>query len=96
MAARFLHDRGATSIKRNVRVGRGELDLVVVLDGRRVAVEVKSGVDCSVGDPDFHFDEQKEAQVRALAHRLRISRVDYIGVRLGESGAIVRWLPSVG
>jgi Holliday junction resolvase-like predicted endonuclease len=96
VAAVFLRDRGATAIERNVRVGRGELDLVVSLGGQRVAVEVKTGADTSVGDPEHRFDDHKETQVRALAAGLGIRRVDYIGVRLGATAATVRWLPNVG
>ena len=94
-AAEFLTARGASILDRNVRVGRGEIDLVVSLDGERVAVEVKSALASASSDPIYHFDDDKQRQVRMLAHRHGISRVDYIGVELSAGGVTVRWLPRV-
>jgi Holliday junction resolvase-like predicted endonuclease len=68
---------------------------VVSIDGRRVAIEVKTSVDASAGDPLYHFDTAKQRQVRALANRLRANRVDYVGVHLGSGGVTVQWLPDV-
>jgi len=76
-----------------VRVGRGEIDLLVSLGGTRIAVEVKSGIGQS--DPVHHFDDAKAAQVRSLAVGRSAYRVDYIGVAFTRAGALVRWLPAV-
>lgn len=79
---------------RNVRIGRGELDLIVAFGDELVAVEVKTG---SAGsDPIHHFDEAKQEQVRSLARIRRIGRVDYVGVVRSDDGFIVHWLPCVG
>jgi putative endonuclease len=94
IAAAFLIERGATILARNVRVGRGELDLIVALDGEVIAVEVKSAT--AAGDPMYHFDDDKQRQVRSLARQRRISRIDYVGVTMQPAGAVVRWLPRLG
>jgi Holliday junction resolvase-like predicted endonuclease len=95
VAAAFLESRGASVLSRNVRIDRGEIDLVVALDGERVAVEVKAGLANQSRDPIYHFDDAKQRQVRMLANRYGISRVDYVGVELSEDGATVRWLPRI-
>jgi Holliday junction resolvase-like predicted endonuclease len=87
--------RGASIVGRNIRVGRGEIDLMVMIDGKRVAVEVKASLAESEGDPIFHFDDRKQRQVRALARKQNAFRVDYVGVELSPTGATIRWLPAV-
>ncbi len=82
-------------LARNLRVGRGEIDLLIGLAGERVAVEVKTSVASSVGDPIYHFDDAKQHQVRALAQQQGVYRVDYVGVELSAQGATVRWLPNI-
>lgn len=81
-------------LEHNVLVGRGELDLIVALAGRRIAVEVKTAT--GELDPVYHFDEAKAAQVRSLARSRGIHRIDYVGVIVGPAGALVRWLPAAG
>ena len=80
-------------LERNTRIGRGELDLIVSIDGERVVVEVKTG--SGDNDPIFHFDSAKQQQVRSLASARGIARVDYVGVNMSGRGATVRWLPRV-
>ena len=80
---------------RNLRVGRGEIDLLIELGGEPVAVEVKTSVASSVGDPIYHFDEAKQRQVRALAQQQGVFRIDYVGVELSAQGATIRWLPRI-
>jgi len=97
VAARFLQARGAAVVGRNVRVGRGEIDLVVRMHGRRVAVEVKTVGPGRSGEPVDQYDRPKAATVQRLAHRLRppATRVDFVGVRVVDGGVRVRWLPGV-
>ncbi len=97
VAARFLQDRGAVVEGRNVRVGRGEIDLVVRMHGRRVAVEVKTVGPGRQGEPVDQYDRVKAVTVRRLAARLQppASRVDFVGVRVIDGGIRVRWLPGV-
>ena len=86
-------ERGARILACNERVGRGELDLIVMLDGIEVAVEVKTGTGDL--DPVYHFDGSKAAQVRSLAAQRGVYRVDYIGVVVSAGGVVVSWLPAV-
>ena len=88
VAERVLTDRGAEILGRNVRVGRGEVDLHVRIDGVVVAVEVKTLIagDHDI-DPGVHFDARKSQQVWSLADSLEppARRVDLVTVVL--SGA---------
>lgn len=94
IAAAFLERRGGVIVGRNVRVGRDELDLLVDIDGQRVAVEVKSA-SSEAGRPEENFDRAKEAHVRRAARNLTppVWRIDLVTVVLSETGATVRWLP---
>ena len=72
IAALFLQRRGITIVDRNVRVGRGELDLLVLDAGRRVVVEVKTiNARQPVQNAEDAFTEEKAATVARLAGRLR-------------------------
>jgi Holliday junction resolvase-like predicted endonuclease len=90
---------GLIVIDRNVRVGRGEIDLLADDHGRRVAIEVKTVV--AVGDdpflPEDAFTDEKAHTVRRLAEGLspRAVRVDLVAISLIDSGARIRWLRSV-
>lgn len=92
VAAEFLTARGATVLGRNVRVGRGEVDLLVRFGTHRVAVEVKTRAGA---EPREAFSQEKANRVWEAARRLGVSRVDLIGVRIDAAGAEVRWLPQV-
>jgi Holliday junction resolvase-like predicted endonuclease len=79
---------------RNVIVGRGEIDILAVIDGTRSVVEVRSvrqGPDPV--DPLGAFDERKSRQVRYLAGRLGAGRVDLITVSFSPGGVDLHWLP---
>ena len=98
IAAFFLQRRGITIVDRNVRVGRGELDLLVLDSGRRVVVEVKTiNARQPVQNAEDAFTEEKAATVARLAARLRppARRIDLIAVSLSEAGAGIRWLRDV-
>ncbi|HDH27278.1 MAG TPA: hypothetical protein ENH00_13970 [Actinobacteria bacterium] len=99
VAADYLIRRGFSIIDRNVRIGRGEIDLVVERHGTRIAVEVKStwlgerNVDGK--DPLDAFDEAKEMQVWSLARHLDVHRVDLVAITFGVEGVQIRWVPGV-
>lgn len=99
IAALFLERHGLTIIDRNVRVGRGEIDLVADDGGRRVVVEVKTVLAVGPAPPTAEdaFTADKERTVRRLASRLHAPapRVDLIAISLMESGVRLRWLKSV-
>lgn len=96
IAASFLERRGAVVVDRNVRVGHDEIDLLVLLDGERVAVEVKTARDADA-HPEDNFDDAKERYVRRAARNLTppVWRIDLITVVITEAGATVRWLAEV-
>jgi Holliday junction resolvase-like predicted endonuclease len=99
VAASVLAARGVRIVDRNVRSGRGEVDLVCDVDGERVAIEVKTLVARrSDDDPLIHFDHVKLARVRAAGLRLepRAYRIDVVGVTIWPDRVDVRWVPRVG
>ncbi|MDF1594659.1 MAG: YraN family protein [Acidimicrobiia bacterium] len=95
----FLERHGLSIIDRNVRVGRGEVDLVADDGGRRVVVEVKTVLAVGFAPPTAEdaFTADKERTVRRLASKLHppASRVDLIAISLMESGVRLRWLKCV-
>ena len=99
IAARFLTDRGACIVGRNVRVGRDEIDLLLDIDGKRVVAEVKTATDNgSSPRPEENFDENKATRIRRAARNLDtpVQRIDLVTVVIGVDGVAVRWLPGVG
>ncbi len=82
-------------LERNIRVTDGEIDLLVELDGLRIAVEVKTIV--GAGDPLGRIDAHKRDVVYRSAAALdgRIDRVDAIGVELFDDHVAIRWVPSL-
>ena len=100
LAARFLEEKGHRVLARNVRVGRGEIDILALIDGERTVVEVRSR--WGVGredppDPLDAFDENKARQVRKLAKSPAVGagRVDLIAVGFHDRGVGILWLPRV-
>jgi Holliday junction resolvase-like predicted endonuclease len=81
-------------VGRNVRAGRGEIDLLVRMDSRLVAVEVKTRVG---SDPRTAYTALKADRVWAAVGRLtpRPQRVDLVAVTLTPQGADIRWVPGV-
>jgi putative endonuclease len=96
IAASFLERRGAVVVDRYLRVGHDEIDLLVVLDGERVAVEVKTARTADA-HPEDNFDDSKERRVRRAARNLSppVWRIDLVTVVITEAGATVRWLAEV-
>ncbi len=95
VAAQFLERRGCLVLDRNLRVGRGEIDLIIEVGGAKVAVEVKSVVDSKLGEAADAFTVTKASQVAALAEEIGIGRVDLITVTLGPKGVDIVWTPRV-
>ena len=79
---------------RNLACPRGEIDLLVLVDGSLVAVEVKTRIG---GDPADQFTVAKQRAMQEAAGSLdpRPDRVDLVTVRFDRSGATVRWIRSV-
>ncbi|MBT8198181.1 MAG: YraN family protein [Acidimicrobiia bacterium] len=96
LAARFLESRGGVVVDRNRRVGRHEVDLVVEMDGMRVAVEVKTRRASVHIDPTERIDDEKMESLYAAAAELKCGRIDSVGVTIAPSGVRVRWFQDVG
>lgn len=78
-------------IDANVAVGRGEVDLIAMDGPVRVVVEVRTT--SGEGDPIDAVDRSKRENVARLARRLGAGRVDFVGVRVEESGVDLHWVP---
>lgn len=96
MAAWYLTRRGCGILRRNVRVGPDEIDLVI-RDGETVAaVEVK--YTNRPVDPLEAVDDEKLERIRRAITKLDppVRRVDLLGV--AEIGELleIRWLRTVG
>jgi putative endonuclease len=94
IAARFLEGHGLTVLARNVRVDGGEIDLLALDSGARVAVEVRTIT--GSGDPVDAVGHGKRRRVRRLGSRAGAVRVDFLGVRLGRDDVVVHWVPGCG
>ena len=79
---------------RNVRAGRGEIDLLVRMDSTLVAVEVKTRLGA---DPRPAYTVEKSEHVWETVRRLspRPQRVDLVAIELSAEGAAIRWIPGV-
>jgi putative endonuclease len=100
VACRFLVNRGAVILGRNLTEGRGEVDILARVDQTVVAVEVKTvaaGQDQAT-DPLRSFSTDKALQVAAVGSRLvpPARRVDVVGVVVRPGGVDVRWVKGVG
>lgn len=82
---------------RNVRCRGDEVDLIVIVDGIPVIVEVKTGTADTGIDPAQSFDDRKARALRRAGRRLDppIDRIDLVTVRLDREGADVRWITHV-
>lgn len=78
-------------IARNVVIAGGEIDIVARDRGRLVAVEVRTST--GRDDPIDALDEPKRDRVSRLGSRIGASRVDLIGIGLGDEGVDVHWVP---
>lgn len=92
VAAAFLQRHGVSIERRNVRVGRGEVDLIGSYGRTRFLVEVRSRV--SSHAPIESFDHAKRQQLWRLSSELGIQRVDLVAVGFGRRFVAVHWIPS--
>jgi Holliday junction resolvase-like predicted endonuclease len=81
-------------VGRNVRGGRGEIDLLVRWPGRLVAVEVKTRVRA---DPRTAYTEAKSQAIRRAFRYVNPQprRLDLVTVELGRQTVDIRWIPGV-
>ena len=94
LAERFLERQGYQTVERNVRLGRGQIDLVMRENGVLCFVEVKTRRSAAAGDPLEAVDRRKQRQLADLALRYLQNRrlgeppcrFDVVAVRSGEDG----------
>ena len=73
-AASYLKAKGYTIVDRNVRVARGELDIIAEHNGVLVIVEVKSGKRSDAYLPRERVDRAKQQQLVKLTEAYRKQR----------------------
>ena len=94
IAAKFLASHGLDVVGRNVKVGRGELDLLALDRRQRVVVEVRAIT--ANRDPIDAIGPGKRRHVKRLAGAAGASRVDFLGVRIGPDDVVIHWVPGCG
>ena len=95
IAVQFLERRGVRIVECNAFVDRDEIDVVYEIDGRLVAVEVKTSSNGT--DPLDALDDTKTRRFQRATngYRLPISTVDAVSVVLGSGGVEIRWLREI-
>ncbi len=104
-AAAYLRARGWRMLGQNVRVGRGELDLIARRGGVLAFVEVKARRSARCGAPEDAVSPRKRRQIARLAELWLAARpwamrgvddvrFDIIAVDAAERPAVVRHLPA--
>lgn len=88
VAKDFLEKKGYKFFKRNIRIGRGELDLLFGYKNVLVVVEVKTKSGRNYGDPGEMVDMPKIRQIEYLVEEMlrrkeredMVWRLDVVGV----------------
>jgi putative endonuclease len=104
-AARYLVREGWSLLGRNVRIGRGELDLIARRGDVLAFVEVKARRSAAFGSPEDAVDGRKRRQVARLAELwlayrpwalrgVRDVRFDIVAVDASSRPPEVRHLPA--
>ena len=104
-AAAYLHQHGWRLLGRNVRIGRGELDIIARRGCTLAFFEVKARRSTSCGAPEDAVDGRKRRQVGRLAEMWLAARpwalkgvddvrVDVVAVDATRDPAQVRHLPA--
>ncbi len=91
LARWFLDDHGLRVLAANVRVDRGEIDILALDRGEKVAIEVRTIT--GEGEPIDAVDPAKRRRVHRLARQAGAKRVDFVGVRLGPDAVVFHWVP---
>lgn len=67
LAADFLLDNGYKVIAKNMRMGRGEIDLIATIDQTICFIEVKASCSLAFGLPEERVNLKKQRQLIKLA-----------------------------
>ncbi len=93
LAAWYLQDKGLEIVATNVAVAGGEIDILALDGGTRVAVEVRTRI--GGGDPADAAGARKRDRLRRLSRSVGAQRRDLVAIRLHASGFDVHWIPSL-
>ena len=78
VAADYLQKKGYEIRERNARTPYGELDLIVIQNGRLVVVEVKTRTSTSYGHPELSITARKQEHLVASAeHYAQENGIDH-------------------
>ena len=97
LAVDFLTRHRVRVLARNLKVGRGEIDVLAVIEGRRSVVEVRSvrqGREWI--DPISAFDVAKSEAGPWSCRASGRTRVDLVTVSFSPTGVDLHWLPWAG
>ncbi len=92
IAARFLSDHGLEVVARNLELDDGEIDILARDGSARVVVEVRTTTG-GLADPIDAVNQRKRSRVRRLGRAIAATRVDFVGVGIGEQEVVVHWVP---
>jgi putative endonuclease len=102
MASSFLIEKGMEMIGRQVKIGRGEIDLVVQDDGELVIVEVKTRQSNAFGNPEDSITQKKLRQLRSLGERYCKKsgwkgswRIDIVAISLSNKAQPIHYIKGV-
>ena len=67
IAAKYIVSKGGKIIERNYKIKIGEVDLIVLINGELVFVEVKTRKSNLFGEPSEYVDHKKQERVKKAA-----------------------------
>lgn len=96
VAAAHVARLGYTILGRNVRQGRGEIDILALEDGMTVFVEVRARRAGGLGGPQWSLSPAKMARMRRDALALlaarpdlpQEARIDLVAITIGRDGRV--------
>ncbi|MCR4425195.1 MAG: YraN family protein [Firmicutes bacterium] len=86
IAELYLTRLGYTILGRNIRLGRGEIDILAKAGSTLIVVEVKTRLTSAFGRPEDQVTRGKLARLCRLAaaaglrHQAQFTRIDFVGV----------------
>ncbi|HEY4584046.1 MAG TPA: YraN family protein [Acidimicrobiia bacterium] len=86
----FLGEHGLRVIATNVRVDRGEIDILALDHRERVAIEVRTIT--GLGQAIDAVDLAKRQRVGWLARKVGATRIDFVGVKIEPTAVVFHWV----
>lgn len=94
LAEQFLQKKGFEILARNIRLKKGEIDIIAKDGNTTVFIEVKTRSNTNFGDPlsaitpRKFYNFQKAAQIYRKQHKIFDYRFDLIGITIGVNGIV--------